>query len=122
LLNLKGRDEPNTDVLLLVKNGIENLRDPWLLIIDNADDMGTFYGSTMTSDDEICSEREMQTKGTRSLSDYIPSTAFGTIIYTTRTKINALRLTDEGSILHVAQMSKDDALSLFRLKIAGEIV
>ncbi|KAF8849683.1 TPR-like protein [Acephala macrosclerotiorum] len=122
LLDLKGRDDPVTDVLLLVKNSIENLSIPWLMIIDNADDMVTFYGSAITGDDEICSAREMQKKGTRPFSEYIPSTTFGTIIYTTRTKINALRLTDEGKILHVAEMRKEDALRLFRLKIAGEIV
>ena len=79
LLDLKGRDDLNIDVLLLVKNSMENLSDPWLMTIDNADDMGIFYGSTITGDDEICSEREMQ-KGTRPFSEYISSTTFGTII------------------------------------------
>lgn len=106
-LKLPGYDDPEVDVLRLVKSSLEksDSRD-WLMIIDNADDMSVIDGSSET---ESCS-----------ILKYIPNNAAGSILYTTRIKKNALRLSGEGAIIQIQEMSIADSKSLLRSKLRAE--
>jgi hypothetical protein len=45
-LDLPGLDDPNTNILQLVSKWLaDDSNGPWLFILDNADDMGIFFGS-----------------------------------------------------------------------------
>ncbi len=103
-LKLPGCDDPEADILRLVKNSLEkpDSRD-WLMIIDNADDMSVLDGS---------SEAESYV-----LLNHIPENIAGSILYTTRSKKNALQLTGEGKVIQISEMSMADSKSLFRSKI-----
>lgn len=76
------------------------------MIIDNVDDMSVLDGLSET---ESCS-----------ILKYIPNNAAGSILYTTRSKKNALRLTGEGNIIQISEMSMEDSKSLLRSKLRAE--
>src|SRR5450432_56408 len=65
-MKLKGLDDSGVDVLSLVKDALETGdHDPWMMIIDNADDMDLFYGF----EDEGCKGNFGARKG---LLSYVP--------------------------------------------------
>jgi tetratricopeptide (TPR) repeat protein len=106
-LKLPGYNDPEVDVLRLVKSSLEKSDSKdWLMIIDNADDLSLLDSS---------SEAE-----SFSILKYIPDNAAGSIIYTTRSKKNALRLTGEGIILQISEMSMQDSKALLRSKLRAE--
>jgi tetratricopeptide (TPR) repeat protein len=106
-LRLPGYNDPKVDVLRLVKNSLEKSDSKhWLMIIDNADDLSVLDGPSETE--------------SFSILKYIPDNAKGSIAYTTRSKENALRLTGEGTILQVSEMSMSDSKSLLRSKLRAE--
>lgn len=116
-LKIRGFGNPGVDNLLLVKKALEAADfGNWILVIDNADDMNLFYGNT----EEV--EHENGNLGPeKGLSVYIPENCNGSIIYTTRSKVDALRLTNEGNIISVSTMDIEDSKALLRSKLANEV-
>ena len=104
-LGLKGADDPKVDVLRLIKDTLEedNFQD-WLMIVDNADKMELFFD---------------QSQPGQGLCNFIPKNSKGSIIYTTRSKADAQRLTDEGNIIPVEVMGTQESMSLL-VKKFGE--
>ncbi|CZR68592.1 uncharacterized protein PAC_18491 [Phialocephala subalpina] len=101
-LGLKGADDPKVDVFQLVKDALEEHDfQNWLMIVDNADDMDLFFD---------------QSQPGQGLRNFIPKNSKGSIIYTTRSKADAQRLTDEGSTMPVEVMGTEDSLSLLEKK------
>lgn len=116
-LKLPGYDDPEVNVLPLVKNSLEkpNSND-WLMIVDNADDM-SLLGDSREAQSSSSSVKVDHQDG---LFKYIPNSGAGSILYTTRSKTNALRLTGEGKTIHISEMSIADSKSLLRTKLNGE--
>jgi tetratricopeptide (TPR) repeat protein len=117
-LKLPGYSDPEADVLSLVKRELENPDSKkWVMIIDNADDLSLFYDTPPSDLDtdrgNLCLQRGM--------FNYIPYSQNGSILFTTRSKADALQLTSEGRIIKVTEMSNEDLMFLLRTKFDGEI-
>ncbi|KAF6524935.1 hypothetical protein HZS61_010730 [Fusarium oxysporum f. sp. conglutinans] len=106
-MKLPKRDEPSTDILTLVRDWLQNDESgPWLMILDNADDINLFYP-----------------KGTdeRSLASFLPKRHNGTILVTSRSLDVAERLTgSHKNIFQVSTMDEAQGLHLITNKLTGE--
>jgi hypothetical protein len=54
--------------------------------------------------------------------NYIPDSANGSILYTTRSKANALQLTSNGRVIKVTEMNDENLKSLLQSKLDDETV
>ncbi|KAL7911448.1 hypothetical protein GGI35DRAFT_442817 [Trichoderma velutinum] len=84
------------DVKLLVKTALSRSADKWLLIIDNADDVDLFC-----------------TDGVTPLSDFLPFSLNGSILFTTRNDEVSQKLDiQRENIIHLAEMSRPEAVDM----------
>lgn len=97
------------NILELVSNWLCNEQNgPWLLILDNADDAGTFFNSK--SNDE---GQDMT-----SLRHYVPQVRHGVVLFTSRDRSCAMKLTSNSKMLiNVQSMSQEDSVGLMRTKL-----
>ncbi|MCJ1405768.1 hypothetical protein MMC11_008998 [Xylographa trunciseda] len=96
-LHIPGITDDNADVKQLLKNGLSSGScGDWLIIVDNADDTSVLFKSL---DNESRSSR---------LIDYLPRSDRGSILFTTRGRKTAERLT-QSNILELEDMSKAKA-------------
>ena len=70
----------------------------WTMVVDNVDDRATFFEATSETG--------------KALIEYIPSTAHGTIIYTTRSRDIAIELLPTNDPIAVESLSFDEAQAL----------
>ncbi|PGH09238.1 hypothetical protein AJ80_07715 [Polytolypa hystricis UAMH7299] len=104
-LGLIGLDQSDVSSLKLIHEWLEDERHGvWLMVVDNADDMETFYTAT---------------QDTKSLSAYVPRSPTGKILVTTRDTRVGERLTNREKCMMVRFLPKDDAAKLLGLKLAG---
>jgi tetratricopeptide (TPR) repeat protein len=103
---IPGRDNPNIDILQLVNRWLSDEKNSdWLMVLDNADDNNVFF--------EPLGEGENM-----SLAHYLPQTANGSILITSRNKTAAHNLVGSyGNVISVDPMSPGDALALLRTRI-----
>jgi tetratricopeptide (TPR) repeat protein len=113
-LELPGLDDPKADILGLVSRWLSNIDNgPWLMILDNADDIDVFC---RTREDGFQNYNTPQHVIT--LSGYIPQTATGSVLITTRdSKAASWLVSGYESIIAVKLMEKDDAKRLLRMRI-----
>jgi tetratricopeptide (TPR) repeat protein len=107
-LGVPGITEDNADIKKLVKTALgSGSFGDWLMIVDNADDPGVLLGST---DNDAMSTR---------LSDCLPHSSNGTILFTTRSRKVAGDLTPS-SVLELNDMSKAEARQLLARRLAKQ--
>ncbi|KAG5805613.1 hypothetical protein H9Q74_009461 [Fusarium xylarioides] len=106
-MKLPRRDEPSTDVLSLVRDWLQSDEaGPWLMIIDNADDVNLFYPRGI---DE------------RLLASFLPKRHNGTILVTSRSLNVAEKLTgSHKNIFQVSTMDEAQGFHLITNKLTGE--
>lgn len=80
------------------------------MIVDNMDDMKSLRGS----------ERQGAAASTINLLRYIPQCNQGQLLFTTRSKSAALRLTNGGSIIQVEAMEAREAQELLQIKLGDD--
>jgi tetratricopeptide (TPR) repeat protein len=104
-LSVPGITEDNADIRKLVKDALssESLGD-WLMIVDNADDSGVLL-ETIHNDPRSAR-----------LSDYLPHSRRGTILFTTRSRKVAGDLTPS-SVLGLNDISKAEARQLLARRL-----
>ncbi|KAJ5930429.1 FabD/lysophospholipase-like protein [Penicillium verhagenii] len=101
-LRLAGCEENGVDILELVQTYLSNESiGPWLLILDNADDI------------ELWTSPLPPEAGSKWLIDYMPQSRLGTIIWTTRDRKVATRVAQE-NVVTVLQMDEYVASELMR--------
>jgi tetratricopeptide (TPR) repeat protein len=120
-LNLPGRDDPNADILQLVKSWMCNeSKGKWVMILDNADDVSIFFNVHNGR-----KEGQMASSGgTREplISTYLPESQNGSILVTTRDEDAAFRLTGgPKDIIRINPMEKDHALALLQRKLGNGV-
>ncbi|CEL11460.1 hypothetical protein ASPCAL14562 [Aspergillus calidoustus] len=99
-LLLAGLKEEGTDVKKLLKDYLcDSSAGEWLLIFDNADDIDMWFGKSK-GDTEPCR-----------LSDYVPWSRTGSVLFTTRFKKIASRLAMQ-NVIKVPEMDEARALEL----------
>ncbi|KAL2139346.1 hypothetical protein VTI28DRAFT_5308 [Corynascus sepedonium] len=96
-----GYDDPQTDVLPLLKEWLERKhRGRWLMVIDNADDMEAFFGQQTGPKDGRFSSHE------GNLGRFIPECSRGAILVTTRNLQTGSRLTKGKRLIEVGMMER----------------
>jgi tetratricopeptide (TPR) repeat protein len=103
-LMLPGREDSKADVLQLVHGWLSDRRNgPWLMILDNVDDDGVFFGDDLNS---------------KPLESFLPQAAHGTILITSRNNIAATNLVGgHGDVVQVEPMGEDEALALLHTRV-----
>ncbi|KAI7970683.1 hypothetical protein EIK77_003083 [Talaromyces pinophilus] len=101
---IPGRDDPKCDILELVKKWLcDETNGNWLMILDNADDMDTFFN---TMGDNM------------PLVDCLPHVSHGSILITSRNQTAARNLVGHrGQVIQVEPMSTHDAITLLKTRI-----
>ncbi|EJP60972.1 protein kinase subdomain-containing protein [Beauveria bassiana ARSEF 2860] len=102
--------DDKSDVKQLVQRHLsQESAGRWLLIYDNADDFDAWIPSTGSQD------------GLRGLLEYVPRSNQGCVVFTTRNKKLALRLSPDGLREEVTQMDDNTALQLLFGRLNQEV-
>ncbi|KAK4241610.1 hypothetical protein C8A03DRAFT_30191 [Achaetomium macrosporum] len=113
-----GYDDPKADVLLLVKGWLERkYRGPWLMVIDNADDIQLFFGGPANSS---CGNASSASSYVGKLELYIPEPAHGSPLITTRNKQVGLRLAKGNIPIELEKMDDVESEKLLRTRLKDE--
>jgi len=109
---LKGHEQ-DVDVLPLVKRWLSDEHNgTWQLIVDNCDETKYFFDNI---DGDLQSE---STEERRAISDFIPQSGNGTVLFTSRNRDLAVRLVGRHrSIIDLDVMSSTEAMALLETKL-----
>ncbi|KAM0541043.1 hypothetical protein ACHAPJ_013403 [Fusarium lateritium] len=100
---IPGHNDPNTDILVLVKQWLQvEHQKPWLMIVDDADDIGLFC-----DDDKI--------------SKYLPVCKQGMLLVTTKSQELAIMVTKGQHFFEVDRFTDEEARSLLTAKCKGPL-
>ncbi|KAI9854168.1 MAG: hypothetical protein M1813_001338, partial [Trichoglossum hirsutum] len=113
---LPGWDQPDVDILRLVYSWLcDEANGRWVIIIDNADDLGVF---TCPSDRRKGSKDDVFSNAAAALLESLPQSPNGSILITSRSRDVAFRLTGSyADIIRVYPMDQPHALALLRNKL-----
>jgi tetratricopeptide (TPR) repeat protein len=108
-LRLPGHEDPKANHLKLFQRWLENENNgSWLIVLDNADDAGF-----LLEPPPMASEAQHD----RQRIEYFPVSDHGSMIITTRSKDEALRLVFEDDIVSITPMSESEASLLMTSKL-----
>jgi len=109
---LRGHEQ-DVDVLPLVKRWLSDEHNgPWQLIVDNCDETKYFFDN-LDGDTQLESTEER-----RAISDFIPQSGNGTVLFTSRNRDLAARLVGgHRSIIDLDVMSSTEAMALLETKL-----
>ncbi|KAL6910181.1 hypothetical protein GGI43DRAFT_389514 [Trichoderma evansii] len=111
-LALPDRNDPNVNVLALVRDWLQKAEaQPWLMILDNADEMETLFPNSENKDNQ----REP-------LASYLPKTGNGKIVITSRNRSVAEKLTgSHKAIREVPTMDSLETLKILENKLSRDV-
>lgn len=107
---IPGHEDPQEDVVLLVQTWLQKASRPWLIVLDNADDLELFFGSE-AGDNAIH-------KGPR-IGRLLPEHEHGKVLITTRDLQAGTKLAREGKTIRVGRMERDDGIELLHKRVGG---
>ncbi|CAH0028566.1 unnamed protein product [Clonostachys rhizophaga] len=122
-LQLPWRNDPNVNVLGLVRDWLQREEvGPWLMVLDNADDVNLFYGTPRAGNDCVLADgNPTLLRGKSSLASFLPKRRDGTIFVTSRSLDVAEKLTgSHRAVCRISAMDDIQSLELFRNKVEGE--
>ncbi|KAH7140649.1 P-loop containing nucleoside triphosphate hydrolase protein, partial [Dactylonectria macrodidyma] len=95
------------ELLRLVKEWLESSHQqhPWLMIVDNADDIEVFIEKSEDSGYQM------------KMHQYLPVSPNGSILFTSRSKQAAVDLTESRSLIAVTEPSPEECVELFRRRL-----
>ena len=115
-LTIPGWNDPAIDILKLVSEWLsDDEHGPWLLVLDNSDDMETFFGA----------KSNPLTAGSEQIGpiiNYIPRSSNGSTIITTRDKRVGERLTNREKPIEILPMDRPEAESLLWSKVPPDYI
>ncbi len=116
-MSIVGRESESVNILNLVSKWLKDVQNgPWLLVLDGADEIDMFRPSH-TSDARIHQGTELGS----SLLNYLPQSAHGSILITSRDRNTAYRVVgDTQRMLPVEPMDSEDAKALLRAKLPND--
>jgi tetratricopeptide (TPR) repeat protein len=112
-LELPGRENPKSDILRLVRNWLcDETKGQWIMILDNVDDVETFFPSQQYT------ENELLESSPASLAASLPQSRNGSILITSRSKDAASRVAGgHKNIKEVRAMDANQGLQLLQNKL-----
>ncbi|KAJ6788122.1 hypothetical protein PWT90_07397 [Aphanocladium album] len=109
---IPGYSDPKVQVLPLVKTWLERQnRGPWLMVIDNADDTELFFPPDQEKKTASSGAQE------KSLGQYVPECAHGSILVTSRNKQAGQKLAKGTRLIEVNKMDDAEAIRLLRASL-----
>jgi tetratricopeptide (TPR) repeat protein len=115
-LTIPGWNDPAVNSLKLVSEWLSNdEHGSWLLVLDNSDDMETFFGAKS----DLSSAGSEQTGP---IVNYIPRSSNGSIIITTRDKRVGERLANREKPIEILPMDRPEAESLLWSKVPPDYI
>uniref|UniRef100_A0A8H7K7I5 Uncharacterized protein n=1 Tax=Bionectria ochroleuca TaxID=29856 RepID=A0A8H7K7I5_BIOOC len=103
---IPGYHDPKVDILLLVRDWLERKDSgPWLMVLDNADDMQLFFNSPVAAS----SSAGLSQAGPGRFSDYVPECRHGSLLVTIRNKQLGIQLAKGQQPVEVSCMNKDES-------------
>ena len=113
---IPGYNDPQADILQLVKGWLERKDQPlWLMIIDNADDTEMFFSSSEAAVQKPEDPNRLALKG--NLGRYIPECSHGALLVTTRNKQTGIKLTRGRSLIEVGPMDQAESSQLIHERL-----
>lgn len=108
-------DDPDSKNMKLVYDWLKlEVHEPWLIILDNADDVDMFYQNKSPEDNN------------RSFIDFLPRVSHGSILITSRDKMvtfDVIGAPDNNHhIIDVMMMTEDDALALLESRLPNSLL
>ena len=114
LLEIPGWEDPETSILELVCSWLSSTTSPYLLVVDNADNIEHWWPGKYKSGGSLDDP-------SKNLSKYLPDGLnIGHVLITTRDNRVASRLAKEAKPILLQPMSNDEAKSLFLSKLGDE--
>jgi hypothetical protein len=111
-MDVRGRNSRNADIFQLIRSWLADVgHGSWKIILDNADDASVLIKRRANGQDGSM---------TASLLDCIPVCDHGSILFTTRSQDEALRLVDHNDMIDVQPMSKAEAIVLVGRKLGQD--
>jgi len=105
---MPGTEDPQNDTLIIVRDWLNKPENgSWLLILDNADDLDLFFELNPSANNP----------NHPLISTFLPRSANGFMITTTRDKRIGQRLTDREEEIMITPLASRDAEQLLRSKI-----
>jgi tetratricopeptide (TPR) repeat protein len=117
-LKLRGRDDPQTNILQLVAGWLrDEANGRWFMILDNADDAALWVDQSHSRSVTAAGDLAAMAGA---LSDFVPQAHHGSILITSRTEDVAVRLAGNyKDIVAVKAMDEGQALTLLRRKLTS---
>ncbi|KAL8816227.1 MAG: hypothetical protein Q9223_004722 [Gallowayella weberi] len=114
LLDIPGWDDPEASILELVYSWLSNTTDPYLLVIDNADNIEHWWPGKYKTGGSLDDP-------SKDLSQYLPDASGSSqVLITTRDSRVASRLARKGKPIAVQPMSDEESTRLFLSKLGDE--
>ena len=111
-MQLLGWEDPNIEILTLVVRWLSKEdAGPWLLVLDNADDIEMFFGPV---------SRSQIDRPSSSFADLLPRHPQGSVLITTRDARVGQRLTDQEKAIEITPLPPLDAEQLLQVKVATD--
>ncbi|KAL7811186.1 hypothetical protein V8C44DRAFT_330904 [Trichoderma aethiopicum] len=108
--NIPGREDPERNILVLVKKWLEDqVKMRWLLVIDNADDLALFFASQQKGD---TSSPDAEAHDSNNFVQYMPDCNHGSVLITTRNKQVGVRLCQGNAPTEVPKLTSHEAHQL----------
>jgi hypothetical protein len=115
-VKIAGRKDPHNNIFELVASWLrDEKKGKWLLVLDNADDDVLLLMPQMAALRIVASNGKSPLR--RPLSMYIPQSANGALLVTTRTRGVATKLAEPPDVILVDPMAKIDAVALLKKKL-----
>src|ERR1700722_368582 len=114
-LKLPGIQDPETDVVRDVFAWLSDADNgSWLLVLDNADDQDMFFGPTRRSRSHLQQQQGM-------LAQYLPQSAYGSTLITTRDRRIGERFAEQDQQIIVLPLEMADATSMLRSRLPNHL-
>ncbi|KAJ5697404.1 hypothetical protein N7488_011088 [Penicillium malachiteum] len=113
-VKIPGRQDPKVNIYKLVENWLQDQKNKWICIIDNADDHMLISLSRTTEKGASANDSEPLNASPKPLLEYIPRSCNGSILITSRSKEVALKMVKPRDLVEVNPMERSEALELLR--------
>jgi tetratricopeptide (TPR) repeat protein len=125
ILKVRGRREHQADIFKLVHDWLRDERNGrWLLVVDNADDVGVLSARADNSQnpqtDGVASADNSGSMLHHHLSTYLPQSRHGSVLLTSRSRQAAIQVVEASDIILIEPMDATAAHTLLRKKLGDE--
>jgi hypothetical protein len=126
-VKVHGRKNPQADVFKLVHDWLRDKRTgQWLLVLDNADDATVLLppssnGQTSSEDNSTHGGSSSSRVLSQYLSKYLPPSARGSVLVTSRTRRAAREMVEDSDILTIEPMHNTAAHALLYKKLGDKV-